>query len=208
MGLRDAIRRRLHADSDSARAATLLTRGEALLRAGGPAAELHRLGRRALGQLEAADDLHNEEQLAQFAAAYLLAGDLAEAAKLARAAAEAKPYDVDSRIIHGNVRLARNELTEAAHEFDAVIEEFGAERDAVAGRRAVIMARGEGPHDELAASEDDWREAATLLAALWDICGLTGERVEALSQANSETLMLIEDAVSRRTREERPDGIV
>lgn len=208
MGLRDAIRRRLHADSGSTRAATLLTRGEALLRAGGPAAELHRLGQRALRQLEAADALHNDEQLAQLAAAHLLSGDLAEAAKFARAAAEARPYDVDSRIIHGNVRLARHELTEAAHEFDAVIEEFGAERDAAAGRRAVILARGEGPHDELAASDDDWREAATLLAALWDICGLTGERVEALSQAHSETLMLIEDAVSRRPREEESDGTV
>ena len=205
MGLRDAIRRRFHADSGSAKAATLLARGEAVLRAGGPAAELHSLGREALGQLEAADALHNEEQVVQLAAANLLAGDLTQAVKLARAAAEARPYDVDSRIVHGNVRLARNELTEAAHEFDAIIEEFGAERDAAAGRRAVILARGEGPHDELPASADDWREAATLLAALWATCSLTDERVEALRQAHSETLVLIEDAISRR-REEDPDG--
>ena len=166
------------------------------------------MGRRALGRLEAADAIHNEAALAHLAAANLLVGNLTEAIKVARAAANARPYDVDSRIIHGNVRLARNELTEAAHEFDAVIEEFGAERDAAAGRRAVILARGEGPHDEFPASQEDWREAATLLAALWDLCSLTDERVKALSEANPETLRLIEGAVSRRQREEESDGTV
>ena len=92
------------------------------------------------------------------------------------------------------MRLARNELLEAAHEFDAVIEEFGAEPDAANGRRATILARGEAPVDELAASDADWRDAARLLVGLWSAAGIAERRLAALGNADALTLALL-DAV-------------
>ena len=120
------------------------------------------------------------------------AGNLDAALRHARAAALARPYDVDSRLSLGNVRLARNELLEAAHEFDAVIEEFGAEPDAASGRRATILARGEAPVDELAASDADWRDAARLLVGLWSAAGIVERRLAALGGADALSLALLD----------------
>ena len=44
--------------------------------------------------------------------------------------------------------------------------------DAADGRRAVILARGFAPLDELPASEAEWRRAATLLTTLWRLAGV------------------------------------
>ena len=172
-------------------AAALLDEAERLVRAG-RGADANAPARRALDLLanvERADELD-----LRLGAAHCFAGDLDAALRHARAAALARPYDVDSRLSLGNVRLARDELLEAAHEFDAVIEEFGAEPDAANGRRATILARGEAPVDELAASDADWRDAARLLVGLWSAAGIAERRLAALSGADALSLALL-DAV-------------
>ena len=174
-----------------AAAAALLDEAERLVRAGRGAAA-NAPARRALDLLAAVE--RADELDLRLGAAHCFAGDLDAALRHARAAALARPYDVDSRLSLGNVRLARNELLEAAHEFDAVIEEFGAEPDAANGRRAAILARGEAPVDELAASDADWRDAARLLVGLWSAAGIAERRRAALGGADALSLALL-DAV-------------
>ncbi len=174
-----------------AAAAALLDEAERLVRAG-RGADANAPARRALDLLAAVE--RADELDLRLGAAHCFAGDLDPALRHARAAALARPYDVDSRLSLGNVRLARNELLEAAHEFDAVIEEFGAEPDAASGRRATILARGEAPVDELAASDADWRGAARLLVGLWSAAGIAERRRAALRDADALSLALL-DAV-------------
>ena len=208
MSLIDALRTRIHPRRSDADPASLLKRAEQLLHQGGASAEVRALASEALMHLEAAEIRHNGERDLRFAAAFLFTGNLDAAIDHAQTAANARPYDVDSRIIHGYVRLARNELDEAAHEFDAVIEEFGADRDAAAGRRAVILARGDGPFDELPAGDDDWSAAATLLTGLWRICGLSQRRLSALRQAHPNTLELLQNEARRALIDGSDDGTV
>lgn len=169
-------------------AAALLDEAERLVRAG-RGASANAPARRALGVL--ADVGRADELDLRLGAAHCFAGELDAALRHARAAALDRPYDVDSRLALGNVRLARNELLEAAHEFDAVIEEFGAEPDAASGRRATILARGEAPVDELAASDADWRDAARLLIGLWSAAGITERRLAALRDGDAPTFALL-----------------
>ncbi len=208
MSLIDAVRRRFRVSRDDTEVVSLLGRAEAMLRSGGSPSQVRALAGEALVLLEAADGQHNDERLLRLAAAQLLAGNLEEAARFAGRCANARPYDVDSRIVHGNVCLARNELEAAAHEFDAVIEEFGADADAAAGRRAVILARGEGPYDELPAGVDDWRAAATLLVGLWAVSGQLEERRSALRSAQPDTLALLDGAAERIGVNRSSDGTV
>ena len=172
-------------------AAALLDEAERLVRSG-RGADANAPARRALDLLAAVD--RADELDLRLGAAHCFCGDLDAALRHARAAALARPYDVDSRLSLGNVRLARNELLEAAHEFDAVIEEFGAEPDAANGRRAAILARGEAPVDELAASDADWRDSARLLVGLWSAAGIAERRLAALGDADALSLALL-DAV-------------
>lgn len=195
MGIASRLRRRLAGTSDVglSEAVALLAEAERQVRAGRgvvarPAA---RRARELLQNAGAADELD-----LRLGAAHCFLGDLDTALRHARAAAMARPYDVDSRLSLGNVRLARGELAEAAHEFDAVIEEFGAEPDAASGRRAAILARGDAPVDELAASEEDWRAAARLLIGLWSAAGVVEERLAALAAADRRTLGLLKAALT------------
>ena len=192
MGIAERLRERIGigrgGDAVPAEAAALLDEAERLVRAG-RGADANAPARRALALL--ADAGGADELDLRLGAAHCFAGELDAALRHARAAALARPYDVDSRLSLGNVRLARDELLEAAHEFDAVIEEFGAEPDAASGRRAAILARGEAPVDELAASDADWRDAARLLVGLWSAAGITERRLAALSGADRLTLALL-----------------
>ena len=198
MGIVQRLRRWIggepHADAALAAAAGLLDEAERLVRAGrGPQAL--EPARQALALLAEAGGQDDELEM-RLGAAYCFCGELQPALRHARAAALARPYDVDARLTLGNVRLARGELDQAAHEFNAVIEEFGADPDAASGRRAVILARGEAPLDDLAAGGDDWRAAARLLTGLWSAAGLCGRRVAALRGAGADdgALALIEAA--------------
>lgn len=189
-----AVLDRLRAgSSDAALVDQLLQDGERLLRAGSDPDRIRSLGREALQHLVRAGGGDQTER--RRGHAHLLCGSLERALVHSRAAALAMPYDVDARIVLGCVRLARNELDEAAHEFDEVIGEFGAEGEAAAGRRAAILARGHAPVDELAADPADWREAATLLAALWRICGVADQRMAALAEADPATAALLAAAL-------------
>ena len=181
--------------SENALIDQLLARGEAELRDGGDPERIRAAGREALVRL--AHARAGGETSRRRGAAHLLAGNLDDAARHAFEAADRMPYDVDSRIALGNARLARGELDAAAHEFDEVIGEFGAEGEAAAGRRAVILARGHAPVDELPASDDDWREAARLLAGLWRVCGILDQRLAALGGAHPDTLALLRAAAGR-----------
>lgn len=196
MGLVERLRRRMGEGSREAAmlrdATVLLAEAERLVRAGCGAAA-NRPAREALALLERVN--RSDELDLRIGAAFCFGGDLEPALRRARGAALARPYDVDSRLSLGNVRLARNELDEAAHEFDAVIEEFGAEGEAASGRRAAILARGDAPVDELAASEADWREAARLLIGLWAAAGLVEQRLAALSGADAATRALLDAAL-------------
>ncbi len=176
-----------------AAAAGLLDEAERLVRAGrGPQAR--EPARRALALLAEAGG--QDELEMRLGAAYCFCGELQPALRHARAAALARPYDVDARLTLGNVRLVRGELDQAAHEFNAVIEEFGADPDAAGGRRAVILARGEAPLDDLAAGGDDWRAAARLLTGLWSAAGLCSRRIASLrgAGADADALALLETA--------------
>lgn len=181
--------------SENALIDQLLARGEAELRAGGDPERIRAAGREALVRLAHARD--GGETSRRRGAAHLLAGNLEDAARHAFKAADLMPYDVDSRIALGNARLAQGALDAAAHEFDEVIGEFGAEGEAAAGRRAAILARGHAPVDELPASDDDWREAARLLAGLWRVCGIRDQRLAALDGAHPGALALLRDAAGR-----------
>ena len=195
MGIASRLRRRLAGASDAelSEAATLLAEAERQVRAG-RGAVAHPSAQQALELLQNAGPA--DELDLRLGAAHCFLGDLEAALRHARAAAMARPYDVDSRLSLGNVRLARGELAEAAHEFDAVIEEFGAEPDAASGRRAAILAHGDAPADELAASEEDWRAAARLLIGLWSAAGIIKERMAALAAADRRTLGLLDAALT------------
>ena len=165
------LRSRLSADSTGNGAESPLAKAERLLRSGGGAAEIRRVADRA----ETATGIDQAWRA-------LFLGEIEAALELSYAAADERPYDVDSRIVHGTVRLALNDLDHAEHEFDAVIEEFGAESDAADGRRAAILARGFAPLDELPASDEEWESAAVLLTTLWRIAGVVDERLSALNK--------------------------
>lgn len=180
-------------------AVALLDEAERLVRSG-RGADANAPARRALALLANVDGA--DELDLRLGAAHCFAGSLDAALRHARAAALARPYDVDSRLSLGNVRLARDELLEASHEFDAVIEEFGAEPDAASGRRAAILARGEAPVDELAASDADWRDAARLLVGLWSAAGIVERRLAALGGADRLTLALLNAVLSEQGRAE------
>ena len=195
MGIASRLRRRFAGTPGGglSEAAALLAEAERQVRAGRGAAA-RPSARRALELLQNAGPA--DELDLRLGTAHCFLGDLDAALRHARAAAMARPYDVDSRLSLGNVRLARGELAEAAHEFDAVIEEFGAEPDAASGRRAAILARGDAPVDELAASEEDWRAAARLLIGLWSAAGIAEQRLAALTAADRRTLALLEAALA------------
>lgn len=162
-----------------------LAEAERLMRAGGSAIDIRRLAERT----EAKDPV-------EAAWKDLFAGNLELALQSAYAAADERPYDVDSRIVHGTVRLALNDLDHAEHEFDAVIEEFGAEPDAADGRRAAILARGFAPLDELPASDEEWESAAILLTTLWRISDIVDERLSALTEAHPDGMSVIMRALA------------
>ena len=183
------LRSRLAADSSKSDAESPLANAERLLRSGGSAAEIRRV----------ADRAETGTRIDQAWRALFL-GEIEAALELSYAAADERPYDVDSRIVHGTVRLALNDLDHAEHEFDAVIEEFGAESDAADGRRAAILARGFAPLDELAASDEEWESAATLLTTLWRIVGVVDERLSVLNKpdgAHPDGLSVIMRALTK-----------
>ena len=181
MGIVQRLRTRLKANSAGAARAVAVAEATALL------AQAEALVRDARGiearaparaALELLRDVGAAVELdLRLGAAHCFVGELDAALRHARAAALARPYDVDSRLALGNVRLVRAELDEAAHEFDAVIEEFGADPDTANGRRATILARGQAPVDELAAGDEEWAAAARLLAGLWTAAGVANERL-------------------------------
>ena len=180
MSLLSRLRSRLVSAPSRKRPIAPLAEAERLLRSGGSVEEIQRIAA-----------LATAENSVERAWKALFLGDIETAQTAAYAAADERPYDVESRIVHGTVRLARNELDHAAHEFDAVIEEFGAEPDAADGRRAAILARGFAPLDELPASGAEWESAATLLTTLWRITGLTESRLADLHDAHSAGLSMI-----------------
>ncbi len=179
--------RRPQADfaAKAAEAAEHLSRAEALLRAGAATGEIRRQA--------ASANRHNE---AERAWAAILLGDLDAALRHGYAAANERPYDVDSRIVHGTVRLARNELEHAEHEFEAVIEEFGAESDAMDGKRAVVLAHGFAPLDELPATDADWSAAARLLTTLWRLAECVDVRLAGLEGGHADGLAIIRTALA------------
>ena len=172
-----------------------LSSTEALLRAGAAVRDIRRSAGLATG--------HNDVQRAWIA---VFQGNLEEALERGFAAASERPYDVDSRIVHGIVRLARNELEHADYEFEAVIEEFGAESDAMDGRRAVILAYGYAPLDELPATDDDWSTAATLLTTLWRLAGVVDARMSDLADGHPEGMSLIAQALADGRAQDHEDG--
>lgn len=172
-------------DGVAAEDAERLAHAEGLLRAGAGAGEIRRQA--------AAANRHNEVERAWAA---ILIGDLDAGLRHGYAAASERPYDVDSRIVHGTVRLARNELEHAEHEFEAVIEEFGAESDAMDGKRAVILARGFAPLDELPASDNDWAAAARLLTTLWRLAECVDARLGGLEGGQATGLAMIRAALA------------
>ena len=197
MTLLGRLRARLSTAGGDERPRAALAEAEQLMRAGAAVLEIRRTA--------AAPTSGNDVERAWRA---LFSGDLEAALASSRRAAEARPYDVDSRIVHGTVRLASNELEHAEHEFDAVIEEFGAESDAANGRRATILARGYAPVDELPASDQEWLSAAVLLTTLWRLTGVADERIQGLHAGHPEGLELILRALSagRTADEEVGDG--
>jgi tetratricopeptide (TPR) repeat protein len=137
------------------------------------------------------------------AQALLLLRRADEALTPALAAAHARPYDVDSRIIHGRIRLALGQLREAAHEFASILEEFGREADAMDGLRATSLARGELVYE---AEDTDAERArgADLLLSAWDAAGAIQQRLDELSRDNdnagtgSPVMRVLLDALARR----------
>ena len=184
MSLLGRLRSRLSSADRVQPPASELADAERLMRLGGSVLEIRRIAETAVtdGPVEAAWQS-------------MFLGDLDSALDSAYQAATERPYDVDSRIVHGTVRLARHELDHAAHEFDAVIEEFGADSDAADGRRATILARGFAPLDDLPASHEEWESAAALLTTLWRIADVVRERLDELSDAHPEGRSFIMQAL-------------
>ena len=123
------------------------------------------------------------------ARALFLSGRASEARAPAHRAATARPYDVESRITHGLICLALDRLDEAAHEFEAVLEEFGGDPGAENGRRAVALAGGRLPLDEHALP-GDLAAAAGLLLNCWRRAGVAQARLDALRARNAEPRVL------------------
>ena len=193
----------------SRRAARLLQQAEALLldaeqRNAAPPdrATVAALAARALALLHEAqasgssDRAHLDLRLAQ---ALFLLRRPSEALAPARRAAQARPYDVDSRIVHGAVRLALDHLPQAGHEYDAVLEEFNGDPDATAGRRAVALARGALPVEE-DLIDADLTAAADLLLLAWDAAAAVAARLQALRQSGAEPALLDLIAAAARRR--------
>ncbi len=137
------------------------------------------------------------------AQALLLLGRAAQALPHAYDAASARPYDVDSRVVHGKIRLALDQLDEALHEYEAVLEEFAGDADALAGVRAVSLARGDIPITDAATHDertDDLQSAALLLVSAWDAAGVVEARIAALRGGivNVELIDVLTAAASRR----------
>ena len=191
MSILQRLRTRLAAPAADAS----LSQAERLLRCGGAVVDI----RVATTRAHPIDDVGRAWRL-------LYLGDLDQALEPAYRAANARPYDVDSRIVHGTVRLARNDLDHAAHEFDQVIEEFGAEADAADGRRAVILARGFAPLDDIPASEREWEAAATLLTTLWRVCEIAGARYRGLASGHQDGRALIGRALTAGRARDRQRG--
>jgi hypothetical protein len=137
------------------------------------------------------------------AQALLLLRRADEALPPALAAAHARPYDVDSRIIHGRIRLALGQLREAAHEFAAILEEFGREADAMDGLRATSMARGDLVY-EAEDTDEERARAADLLLSSWDAAGAIQRCLEDLratdgnADVGSPLMRVLLDALARR----------
>ena len=123
------------------------------------------------------------------ARALFLSGRAAEARGPAHRAATARPYDVESRMTHGLICLALDRLDEAAHEFEAVLEEFGGDPDAENGRRAVSLARGRAPLDEHPLP-GDLDAAAGLLLTCWGRAGVARARLDALRARDADPRVL------------------
>ena len=186
MSLLARLRSRLSPAQHEHPPASALAEAERLMRLGGSAVDIRRIAETA-----EPDGPVDRSWRALFQ------GNLDVALESAYAAAEDRPYDVDSRIVHGTVRLARNDLDHAEHEFDAVIEEFGAEPDAADGRRATILARGFAPLDELPASDQEWQSAAILLTTLWRIAEVVDVRLDGLSDTHPDGRSVIMHALAK-----------
>lgn len=199
MSLLSRLRSRVGSGRDAEHRRTSLAAAENLLRSGGSVARIRQMVTGLVG--------HNDVESSWIA---LFRGELESALEASYRAADSRPYDVDSRIVHGAVRLARNDLDHAEHEFDAVIEEFGAEQDASDGRRAVILARGFAPLDELPASDADWESAATLLTTLWRLADVADARMDALKGGHDDGLAIVTRALDRGRKldAEPTDGTV
>lgn len=161
--------------------------------------------KRALDLLEQAREAgypdleHLDLRLAQ---AWLLQGQPRQALAPAYAAARARPYDVESRVTHGRLRLSLGEVEAARHEFESVLEEFGGDPVANAGLRATALASGELPLDEDDEIEEGAeREAgAAYLVAAWELSDSVRERIEGLRGASDPGLVeLLEEAAARRS---------
>lgn len=197
MSFLSRLRSKLSLPASEETATPALARAEQLMREGGSVHDIRQIA-----------ESSEVEGLIDLAWRDLLMGRLESGFRSAYQAADDRPYDVDSRIIHGTLRLARNDLDHAEHEFDAVIEEFGAEPDAADGRRATILARGFAPLDELPASDEEWESAAVLLTTLWRMADVVEERLEALSGGHPRGKSVIMRALAKgqATDSEAGDG--
>lgn len=152
----------------------------------------------AIDQAEAAGSQDRDRIALRRAEALFLLRRPGEALGPAHRAARARPYDVDSRIVHGLVRLALNQLREAVHEYESVLEEFGGDPDATIGRLAVALARGEGGVSGEESEEELGRAAALLMGAWWSAEAME-ERLAALEGvAPTEVVALLREAAGRR----------
>lgn len=186
MGLFDRLRSQVSVRTRAESPASEIEQAERLLRAGASVAEIRREARA----------ITSDDRVSR-AWRSLLLGDLDTALEAAYAAANERPYDVDSRIVHGTVRLARHELDHAEHEFEAVIEEFGADSDAADGRRATILARGHAPLDELPASTAEWESAAILLTTLWRVGRVVEARMATVETGHPDGRSIIVRSLAR-----------
>ena len=186
MGLFDRFRSQASVRTRAESPAIEIEKAERLLRAGASVAEIRREARA----------ITSDDNVSR-AWRSLLLGDLDTGLEASYAAADERPYDVDSRIVHGTVRLARQELDHSEHEFEAVIEEFGADSDAVDGRRATILARGHAPLDELPASTEEWESAAILLTTLWRVGRIVEERMATIESGHPDGQSVVKQALAK-----------
>jgi tetratricopeptide (TPR) repeat protein len=207
MGLRDRLRRSRASSRLLLEAERLIEAGERAQAEAAPPAQVRQSAEAArLALLEAReagydDGAHLHLRLAQ---SLFLLGRPHEALAPAYDAAKARPYDVESRVTHGRVRLALGDAAQAMHEFESVLEEFGGDPEANAGLRAAHLALGElplDPADEVEIGAD--REAgAEFLISAWEQAGAVAEHLAALRQGTADPglLTLLERIVDRRDR--------